>query len=334
MSLPSSKYPNSKATESDLWEQKDFVTDTLDQDITAASPDDGESLAVADGSKWPANGGVLRVTTTNELISYTSVSGNTLTGIDRGHAGTTPQAADKGDTIWLVAASDYHNKLAAEVIAIEEELGTGLKGTKADLAARLNAEHRSDGSHKAISIEGAYTLPSTDGTNGQVLMTDGNGNVSWQTKAGANQLSELTDVGTVDYTAGKVLVADGSQFNAAVLQHNQTDNPTHGVHGLASGVHVLGCKIASGRRVEYNTSTQQWEHTGGQTVTKTMSVNWPYAFSTIHAFATAYGVDKSASIKTIKDISMSATSASQQCSVGDDVTETVTLTCYFIAIGA
>ena len=32
-----------------------------------------------------------------------------------------------------------------------------------------------------VSINGNYTLPNVDGTAGQVLSTDGNGNLSWVT---------------------------------------------------------------------------------------------------------------------------------------------------------
>lgn len=37
------------------------------------------------------------------------------------------------------------------------------------------------GSTDTVKISGAYTLPTTDGTAGQVLTTDGNGNLSWTT---------------------------------------------------------------------------------------------------------------------------------------------------------
>jgi len=46
---------------------------------------------------------------------------------------------------------------------------------------------------------GKITIPNTDGTNGQVLKTDGNGNLSWQQDLiGAQSLTELSDVSKSD----------------------------------------------------------------------------------------------------------------------------------------
>ena len=38
-----------------------------------------------------------------------------------------------------------------------------------------------------------YTLPSSDGSNGQVLKTNGSGTLSWATSSGATSVSGLTD---------------------------------------------------------------------------------------------------------------------------------------------
>jgi trimeric autotransporter adhesin len=53
---------------------------------------------------------------------------------------------------------------------------------------------------------GAYTLPSTDGTNGQVLTTNGTGNVSWKTvSGGGGGGSQWTTSGSnIFYNAGNV----------------------------------------------------------------------------------------------------------------------------------
>lgn len=44
--------------------------------------------------------------------------------------------------------------------------------------AKNNVVILSDGS---ITIAGNYTLPIVDGTSGQVLTTDGSGNLTWET---------------------------------------------------------------------------------------------------------------------------------------------------------
>ena len=45
---------------------------------------------------------------------------------------------------------------------------------------------------------GSITLPNNDGTAGQVLKTDGSGNVSWKNDSSITKLNELTDVVKLD----------------------------------------------------------------------------------------------------------------------------------------
>jgi hypothetical protein len=62
----------------------------------------------------------------------------------------------------------------------------------------------------SMNINDAYTLPNTDGTNGQVLTTDGAGNVSFQTVTGdgdtQNTLDGAYDEGGAG--AGRIITAD------------------------------------------------------------------------------------------------------------------------------
>jgi trimeric autotransporter adhesin len=52
---------------------------------------------------------------------------------------------------------------------------------------------------------GAYTLPATDGTNGQVLTTNGTGNVSWKTAGGGGGSSQWTTSGSnIFFNTGNV----------------------------------------------------------------------------------------------------------------------------------
>lgn len=48
------------------------------------------------------------------------------------------------------------------------------------------------GSSGAVTINEAYTLPTTDGANGQVLATNGAGNVSWASTAGGTTTTQAT----------------------------------------------------------------------------------------------------------------------------------------------
>jgi hypothetical protein len=69
-----------------------------------------------------------------------------------------------------VAIGDLAKATAANSIAI----GDGAISTTANLIAL-------GGTADSVQISGAYTLPTSDGTAGQVLSTDGSGNLSWIT---------------------------------------------------------------------------------------------------------------------------------------------------------
>lgn len=57
-----------------------------------------------------------------------------------------------------------------------------------------------------INVNTEYTLPFVDGTNGQVLTTDGNGAVYWgSVSAGSTNLNALTDVELTNPTSGQIL---------------------------------------------------------------------------------------------------------------------------------
>ncbi len=56
---------------------------------------------------------------------------------------------------------------------------------------------------------GEITIPNTDGTNGQVLKTDGSGNLSWQADlVGAQSLPQLSDVTKADSRVALEKIAD------------------------------------------------------------------------------------------------------------------------------
>ena len=65
---------------------------------------------------------------------------------------------------------------------------------------------------------GGLTYPNTNGTIGQVLTSDGAGNVTWQNAAtgsggsGAQQLDQLTDVSLTTPTSGQVLYFNGTNW--------------------------------------------------------------------------------------------------------------------------
>lgn len=80
-------------------------------------------------------------------------------------------------------------------------LTTRVSGTEADRLAVTSAG--------ALKISDAYTLPTADGTSGQVLTTNGSGALSF-TSAGASTLDGLSDVSTSGVSDQDTLVYDSS----------------------------------------------------------------------------------------------------------------------------
>lgn len=88
-----------------------------------------------------------------------------------------------------------------------------------------------------VNVNGEYSLPDVDGTNGQVMKTDGSGVVTWEDDtAGVTTLSALTDVENVDYTSGEILVADGDSFNQVAMSGDVTIDGTGATTLSTSGI--------------------------------------------------------------------------------------------------
>lgn len=110
-------YPASLDNDASLLLAKDLAITTLANAITAGAT----TLPVASSLAFAAEGGVIKVD--NELIKYTGISGNNLTGAARGYSGTSAVAHSSGAEVRLVVAADYHNNLKDAIIALQTRLG-------------------------------------------------------------------------------------------------------------------------------------------------------------------------------------------------------------------
>lgn len=76
-------------------------------------------------------------------------------------------------------------------------------------------------SNGAITFNDAFTFPTSDGSNGQVLITDGNGSLRWETLSGAgggsSTLDGLIDVNTSGVADGDALVYNGSTWGPGTV---------------------------------------------------------------------------------------------------------------------
>lgn len=110
---------------------------------------------------------------------------------------------------------------------------------------------------------GAVTYPNTDGTSGQVLITNGSGALSWGTPTGATQLSELSDIdssGGVDKNVGNILVADGNKFVSVATNGDATIN-SNGTITVEAGTidngKIANNSISTGKIVDGSVTTSK-----------------------------------------------------------------------------
>jgi hypothetical protein len=108
--------------------------------------------------------------------------------------------------------------------------------------------------HGTLDIKGLYHFPIADGSNGQVLKTDGSGTLGWSSDAGATDINGLTDAkaggGSVFLGPGAGGNEDGlNRWNVAVGHTSLLDNVS-GMYNTAVGGQALMNSIGW-----YNTAT-------------------------------------------------------------------------------
>ena len=89
-----------------------------------------------------------------------------------------------------------------------------------DNEVRLNAYDRSASAFRPLVIQATklklnigsdtYTFPTADGSNGQVITTDGNGNLSFANASGGTDLTALTDMTQTITTSDEFVVLDSN----------------------------------------------------------------------------------------------------------------------------
>lgn len=103
-----------------------------------------------------------------------------------------------------------------------------------------------------INVNTEYTLPIVDGTNGQVLTTDGNGAVYWSSSAGAANLNALTDVELTSPSTGQILRYEIPLGGSVPVWRNVTPaylDPNSSINALGD---VVITSATSGQILQFN----------------------------------------------------------------------------------
>jgi hypothetical protein len=96
---------------------------------------------------------------------------------------------------------------------------TSKPGTTVDTVASSYAEANmkvADFKAESIQVNGAYSLPTADGSNGQVLTTDGSGNVTFATPSAPTSNAAFTVV------TGNTTITTGSEPEQVVLENSNS----------------------------------------------------------------------------------------------------------------
>jgi microcystin-dependent protein len=199
------QWPTSVATDSSLYICVNILQTTLN---TAAGAAD-TSIVLASASRFPGFGVVL---IDSEIIQYSGISGNTLTGCIRGFDGTTANTHAFGAVVAYALVADHLNILKNEIEAIETYLSNNLG---------LNAQPLVNG-HRALASSAAGKIT-------EQLTTDTElGYVHGVTSALQIQLNTLTSskVAKAGDTMSGALNMGSNQINALAAPSVASDAAT------------------------------------------------------------------------------------------------------------
>lgn len=128
--------------------------------------------------------------------------------------------------------------------------------------------------HGTLDIKGEYQFPLSDGTGGQVLKTDGSGNLGWSADSGATEIGALSDGKTGGYSvfvgSGAGSHDDGSDnwnvaLGLAALQYTETGEHNTAIGSLSLYTNVSGMgNTAVGDQALYNNTVSFNTATGYQ----------------------------------------------------------------------
>jgi cytoskeletal protein CcmA (bactofilin family) len=163
-------------------------------------------------------------------------------------------------------------------IALRTEIEDTTEGTKdgklivRGLKNNTQTEFMSVGS-TGVKINDSYTLPTSDGSNGQVLQTNGSGTLSFASAGGASSLNDLTDVisNTTNFTDSILISPDGAAPPQGGTLSSATDNIGIGKDvfsaGMTSGHSNVAIGTEAGKSVTNSHEAVYIGHHAGKSIT-------------------------------------------------------------------
>jgi len=201
---------------------------------------------------------------------------NTVNGSMAASGNTTGSS----NTVVGVSANDYNQEGSNNtIIGCEAGYGTALHNKSGNVFIGYRAGFSEHGSNKlyiensnsitpliwgdfandsvringTLDINNAYAFPTTDGSSGQVLQTDGGGALSWNDDGGATEINDLTDGKTGGFSvflgAAAGLKDDGSNNNNVGVGYEALRWNTTGFFNTAFGYRALYSNSTGTRNV-------------------------------------------------------------------------------------
>lgn len=128
-------------------------------------------------------------------------------------------------------------------------------------------------------------------------------------------------------------VAAASGAAADVVTHAAV---TAQIHGLASGIDVLGAETA-GLHIQYATGASTWSHAGGQNERHYAYAAWPTGFTSLYVIASSVGVGSvtadSAYMTAVENVRYSTVGATARVNIYNVQGENTSMQLDIIGIG-
>ena len=147
--------------------------------------------------------GLTNIPSSSLTVDSTSIVNNSITSQDLATNITI-------NTTGTISANEISNRSNTFIVDNIGSMTVTTLNTTGSLTVSGNLNVSGNVNSGTLTVNNAFTLPSTDGTNGQVMKTDGSGNVSWSNNASISELN--TNVTVSDSGNGIVtFTEDGTE---------------------------------------------------------------------------------------------------------------------------